>query len=275
MNPLSLVSIILCSFLSCNNSKPAPSRQNLRSHNFETDLSYDTTIKTIHIYVALCDNKYQGIVPVPASIGNGQDPNSNLYWGCDNGIRSYFKRSKEWKLVNRVKKDMIVLERLIFKHVNKNVYLVADAYDGKQIRKCTEDFLSASAGIKKDTLHTGNTIIGIGGNAILLSYIGHDGLMDFSINEEYKNTDGKKRDAIILACYSKKYFGPHLKQAHVNPLVWTTNLMCPEAYTVHDAITGYLGGETKEKIRMRAAKAYSRFQKCSEKAALNLLETGW
>jgi hypothetical protein len=275
MNPLSLVSIILCSFLSCNNSKPAPSRQILRSYHVEADLPYDTTIKTFHIYVALCDNKYQGIVPVPASIGNGQDGNSNLYWGCDNGIRSYFKRSKEWKLVNRVKKDMIVLERLIFKHVNKNVYLVADAYDGKEIRKCTEDFLSASAGIKKDTLHTGNTIIGIGGNAILLSYIGHDGLMDFSINEEYKNTDGKKRDAIILACYSKKYFGPHLKQAHVNPLVWTTNLMCPEAYTVHDAITGYLGGETKEKIRMRAAKAYSRFQKCSEKAALNLLETGW
>jgi hypothetical protein len=275
MNPLSLVSIILCSFLSCNNSKPAPSRQILRSYHVEADLSYDTTIKTIHIYVALCDNKYQGIVPVPASIGNGQDPNSNLYWGCDNGIRSYFKRSKEWKLVNRVKKDMIVLERLIFKHVNKNVYLVADAYDGKEIRKCTEDFLSASAGIKKDTLHTGNTIIGIGGNAILLSYIGHDGLMDFSINEEYKNTDGKKRDAIILACYSKKYFGPHLKQAHINPLVWTTNLMCPEAYTVHDAITGYLGGETKEKIRTRAAKAYSRFQKCSEKAALNLLGTGW
>ncbi len=38
----------------------------------------DTSFKTIYIYVALCDNKYQGIVPVPAKIGNGQDPNNKL-----------------------------------------------------------------------------------------------------------------------------------------------------------------------------------------------------
>ncbi|WP_176700834.1 hypothetical protein [Gilliamella sp. Fer4-1] len=37
--------------------------------------------KVIHVLVALCDNKYQKIVPVPKAIGNGQDPKSNLYWG--------------------------------------------------------------------------------------------------------------------------------------------------------------------------------------------------
>ncbi len=42
----------------------------------------DSSIKVIHVFVALCDNKYQGIVSVPASIGNGQDPKTNLYWGC-------------------------------------------------------------------------------------------------------------------------------------------------------------------------------------------------
>ncbi len=35
--------------------------------------------ETIHVFVALCDNQNQGIVPVPASLGNGQDPKSNLY----------------------------------------------------------------------------------------------------------------------------------------------------------------------------------------------------
>jgi hypothetical protein len=239
------------------------------------DLSFDTTIRTIHIYVALCDNKYQGIVPVPASIGNGQDPNTNLYWGCDNGIRTFFKRSKEWKLVSRTKKDKVILERLVFKHVVENAYLVADAYDGKEIRKCTEEFLAASSGGRKDSLHIGKTVIGIGGNARLMSYIGHDGLMDFDISQEYKNSDGRKRDVIILACFSKKYFAPHLKQANINPLVWTTNLMCPEAYTLHDAITGYLANEPSEKIRSRGAQAYARYQKCSEKAAKNLLVSGW
>jgi len=29
-------------------------------------------LRTIHVMVALCDNKYQGIAKVPAKIGNGQ-----------------------------------------------------------------------------------------------------------------------------------------------------------------------------------------------------------
>lgn len=236
---------------------------------------FDSTITTIHIFVALCDNKYQGIVPVPAKIGNGQDPNNNLYWGCGNGIRTYFKKSKEWKFLKTQKVDSIILERLVFKHVSKNIYLVADAYDGKEIHQCTREFLNASAGNGKDTLHVNNKIIGIAGNAKLVSYIGHDGLMDFTLNETFKNTDGKQRSVIILACYSRHFFSPHLQEANVKPLVWTTHLMCPEAYTIHDALTGFVNKETDEQIRTRAAKAYALHQKCGEKAARNLLVKGW
>lgn len=245
------------------------------SNSNKNKVPFDTTIKTIHIFVALCDNKYQGIVPVPEKIGNGQDPNSNLYWGCGFGIRTYFKNSKEWKLIKIQKLDSIRLERLIFKHLTKNYYLVADAYGGKYIKECTKEFLRSSSGQLKETIKINNTTIGIAGNSKLLAYIGHDGLMDFQLTEEYQNTDSLKRDVIILACYSKRFFSPHLKSANINPLVWTTGLMCPEAYTIYDAITGFLNNETNEKIRTRAALAYSKYQKCSIKAARNLLVTGW
>jgi hypothetical protein len=235
----------------------------------------DTLSKTIHVYVALCDNKYQGIVPVPAKIGNGQDPHNNLYWGCGFGVRSYFKNSKEWKFIRSQKLDKIKLERLLFKHVSKNYYLVADAYDGQYIEQCTKDFLSACAGQKKDTVQINKMIIGIGGNAQLLSYIGHDGLMDFQLSETFVNTDNKKRDCIILACISKNYFAPHLKTTKANPLVWSTGLMSPEAYTLHDAISGYVLNETNDAIRNRAASAYAKYQKCSLKAAKNLVVSGW
>lgn len=235
----------------------------------------DSTFKTIHIFVALCDNRYQGIVPVPPKIGNGQDPNNNLYWGCGYGIRTYFKNSKEWKLVGSRKSDSLILERVIFKHIQNKYYLIADAYDGKFIQTCTQDFLSSSCGQLKDTAMVNNTIIGTKGNASLLAYIGHDGLMDFVLNEEYINQDQRSRNVIILACYSKRYFAPHLQKAQVNPLVWTTGLMAPEAYTIHDAITGYVNGEGNDSIRTKAALAYARYQKCSEKAARNLLVTGW
>lgn len=236
---------------------------------------FDTTTQTIHVFVALCDNKYQGIVPVPSKIGNGQDPDNNLYWGCGFGIRTYFKKSSAWELIKIQKSDSIRLERLVFKHSTKNYYLVADAYDGQYIESCTKDFLYSSCGQLKDTIQINKTTIGIAGNSKLVAYIGHDGLMDFQLSEPFQNKDGKKREVIILACYSKSYFSPHLSAANINPLVWTTNLMCPEAYTLHDAITGYLNNESPELIRTRAAAAYSKYQKCSLKAAKRLLVGGW
>jgi hypothetical protein len=231
--------------------------------------------KVIHVFVALCDNKYQGIVPVPPKIGNGQDPETNLYWGCDNGVRTYFKRSKDWPLVKKQKGKKMIMERLIFKHRTQNVFLVADAWDGQAIEKTTEDFLFSCAGQLKDTIHYKKQVIGIDGNAQLLAYIGHDGLMDFGLPNKFKNADGKIRDCIILACISKKYFSGFITQAKVNPLVWTTGLMCPEAYTLHDAIAGYIKNEPREKIRTRAVSAYVKYQKCSVNAATNLLVSGW
>ena len=53
-----------------------------------------------HVIVALCDNRYQGIVPVPRRLGNGQDPRSNLYWGAAYGVRTYFPRRGGWQTVS-------------------------------------------------------------------------------------------------------------------------------------------------------------------------------
>lgn len=279
MGKYKVIAVFFCfKFLSCDsqtNKKNEPIFSVNHTEDIEHTIPFDTINKTIHIYVALCDNKYQGIVPVPEKIGNGQDPDNNLYWGCAYGIRTYFKKSKEWELLKIQKVDSIILERLVFKHVSKNYYLVADAYDGQFIKECTKNFLNSTCGQLKDTLQIDNRTIGIGGHSQLIAYIGHDGLMDFQLNETYQNIDNKKRDVIILACYSKRFFSPYLDKANVHPLVWTTGLMAPEAYTIHDAITGYVNNETNENIRSRAALVYSKYQKCSEKAARNLLVSGW
>jgi len=244
-----------------------------KPHFFGTD--FKTSTKVIHVFVALCDNKYQGIVPVPAKIGNGQDADNNLYWGCGYGIRTYFKKSAQWKFLKSEKGSGTVLERIIFKHVSKDVYLVADAYDGKKIKTCTEDFLKSNSGELKSNITINKESIGIFGNAALVAYIGHNGLMDFQLNEPFKNKDGNKRDCIILACKSKNYFSKYIKNSESNPLVWTTQFMAPEAYTLHDALNGYVANESAAQIHQRAAKAYAKYQKCSVKAASKLLATGF
>lgn len=53
--------------------------------------------RLVHVFVALADNAHQGIVPVPAALGNGGDAARNLYWGAAFGVRTFFKKSGEWK----------------------------------------------------------------------------------------------------------------------------------------------------------------------------------
>ena len=234
--------------------------------------------KTIHVFVALCDNTYQGIVPVPKKIGNGQDAANNLYWGCSYGIKSFFSNSKEWELqapsISNIENP--ILERCIFKHRFSNTWLVADAWDGQYIKPCTEAFFTACAGGSSDSviLKNGNIIVTLG-SADLLVYIGHNGLMDFKINHTFPATDTLPRAAIMLACISKSYFAPLLQHTAAQPILWSTGLMAPEAYVLHDALSAWIKKQPPETIRSQAAAAYSKYQKCSVKAATNLLVTGW
>lgn len=92
--------------------------------------------KIIHVVVALCDNEFQGIVPVPAKIGNGKDPGNNLCWGCAYGVKTSFKLDKNWKLVlEQTNPTSEILERAVFK--KGNTYLIADAYEGEKIAEAT------------------------------------------------------------------------------------------------------------------------------------------
>ena len=136
-------SLILLALSSCRYNPQKAVVETKKTHALKCISFENPAIKTIHVFVALCDNKYQGIVPVPPKIGNGQDPDNNLYWGGDFGVRTYFKKSKEWKLIKKEKVNNFILERLIFKNSFSNCYLVADAYDGKYIKQTTIDFLNS------------------------------------------------------------------------------------------------------------------------------------
>jgi len=232
--------------------------------------------KLIHILVALCDNEFQGIVPVPARIGNGDDPANNLYWGARFGVKTFFKRADDWRLVAGVRNPRAeILERLVFKHQNKNVHLVADAYRGREIKRCVTDFFEFSAGRAGETIKANSIDLYAGGGADLVAYVGHDGLMDFSLDSYPQKADDRQRDALMLACVSKRYFAEPLRKTGARPLLWTTGLMAPEAYVLKAAIDGWMLNEDGEGTRRRAATAYNQYQRCGMNAALRLFSTGW
>jgi len=236
--------------------------------------------RTVHVFVALADNKNQGIVPVPAKLGNGDDANGNLYWGAAYGVKTFFARSSDWKLLasgQHPKPE--VLERCIFKHRVQNVYLIADAYRGIQIKQAIVDFLEAAAGGNPQQISAGTgplvATVSAGGSADVVVYVGHEGLMDFQLPALPQSKNNSARKTIILACLSKSYFREALRAAGAYPLLWTTGLMAPEAYTLKSALDGWITNESNEQIRELAAAAYHRYQKCGLNAARRLLTTGW
>jgi hypothetical protein len=236
-------------------------------------------IPVAQVFVALADNQHQGIVPVPPQLGNGDAPASNLYWGAAFGVKTYFCSSKDWELVYAGSApNSAVLERCIFRYRAHPIYLVADAYRGSEIRQAVTDFLSAAAGRNSQSLpvRTSNqtVVLKIGGAADLLAYVGHDAFMDFRI-PPISGTNANGRPVIVLACESKYFFAPYLKETGATPLLWTTGLMAPEAYTLRAAIDSWIAGANPQEIREHAAAAYDKYQHCGLNAALHLFTTGW
>jgi hypothetical protein len=218
-----------------------------------------TVAAEIRVFVALADNKTQGIVPVPPKIGDGDDAQHNLYWGCDEALPVVLRGSKDWTLASRKPgAKPSVIESVTFEHQNGSWRLIADAYRGSAIRECIGDFIQTlSSERPREELP-------------LVAYIGHNGLMDFSLPDEILIREGPGRDAIVLCCMSERYFTIPLAKVRARPVLTTTQLMYPGGFLLRDALAGWTRGEAPRRMRERAAAAYSRNQGISLKAALGV-----
>lgn len=210
--------------------------------------------RRIEAFVCLCDNEHQAIAKVGKAIGDGLDPAGNLYWGCSDGLSTYFKKSKKWKLVETVKPaDSPVLVTLVFKHFSGKAALTAHAYRGDRMATCLEHFFAKAQAAGKDEL---------------IAFLGHNGLMDNRITLPKPAPEGDEpSQAIVLACLTQSYFTKPLTAMNSEPLLMTKSLMYPGSFLLHDAIEVWLRNGSKKEIREAAAKAYARNQKISVKGA--------
>ncbi|MBN1500119.1 MAG: hypothetical protein JW982_08190 [Spirochaetes bacterium] len=243
--------------------------------SIKISLIAENKVKTCHILIPLCDNLNQGIVKVNSSLGNGQNPATNLYWGAYYGFYSYIKRnSGNWKIIANIKNpEVYILNRLILKHKTKNFYICADAYDGSYINICVNDFLSYLSGKKKLEIQN-RTDLFFGKESDLIIYSGHNGLMDFTPETRFI-FDNEKRKAVILACYSKNYFMPYLKNTKIEPMVWTNGLLAPEGYLLKAVLDGWALNENAVVIWKKVSEAYSKYQNISIKSSNRIFTTGY
>lgn len=216
----------------------------------------------IHVFVALADNDHQGIAPVPAAIGNGDDAGKNLYWGCAEALPAALKSGGTWKLTATSKgSKSSILERKVFTHRDGKFEIVADAYRGQSIKECTLDFL---ASLSSETSLA---------EFPLAIYVGHNGLMDFDLPAEATAKRGPGRGAVIFCCKSRDYFSAPLTAVNAKPVLLTTQLMYPGGFLVRAVADGIVAKETPEQIRQRAAAAYAKNQSIAVKAAAGVFAT--
>ncbi len=236
----------------------------------------------VHVVVALCDNANQGIVPVPGPLGDGREPRTNLYWGALYGLKTHLTGAAGWERVGAARPgDRRILERVLLKtRIQRGersvpVYLVADAWDGACIRKAIEAFFRMAAGRSVETIEgtdgQGPAAFSAGGASHLLVYLGHNGLMEFETAKAVSpDAEFPARSAMVLACSSKRYFLDGLESAGAHPLLLTTGLMAPEAYTLDAAVRSWIGAGTTEAVVRAAARAYALYQHCGIGAAAGL-----
>jgi len=224
--------------------------------------------KVIRIFTALCDNEHQGIVKVPAKIGNGDKPQDNLYWGAMYGIKTWFSKSESWERLASYKVNDVILERLVFKRKGQKVYMVADAYRGQNMKECLSDYFQSLAGEFKEDKKLEKLRLSFKNNKLSV-FVGHNGLMDFKLPEfKGKGNIG----AMSFCCKSRPFFRDRIKTSGSTAYLLTNGFMAPEAYSVSAAIDGWLLGNTPEAVARRAAAAYHKYQKCGHKGAYNLFK---
>lgn len=232
----------------------------------------------VHIFVPLCDNKNQGIVPVGKSLGDGLNLKTNLYWGAGYGIKTHFKRDNNWKFVFAEKNiDTNILERIIFTrqyNPKTKVLLIADAYRGDKMENCLIDYFNSLAGYRNDTIYTKNNFLILSKHRDLLIFNGHNGLMDMEI-EWIENKDGIFKDAAVISCLSANWFTDRLKSLKAYPLIVTEDYLPPEAYIVEGIIDAWALDKSEEEIRLNAGNAMFRVFKRNQKAMQNIFKTGW
>ena len=221
--------------------------------------SYAAATPNTHIYVivSLVDNVSQGIVPVPAKIGNGDDPHNNLYWGALYGVKTFLSKADGWRKLGCEKEiNDTILERCQFAWKDK-LTVTADAYRGSRIDQAMLDFMQQAATPPQSV------------NREMVVYIGHDGLMDaqnLPIVERFPKHAGHDKQAVVLACMSEEFFTGHLLAAGAKPVVTTFSFMAPEAYVLEAVARGFANQASEAELRSFAGAAYAKYQRISAKA---------
>jgi hypothetical protein len=234
----------------------------------------------VHAHVPLCSNDI--IRCGGHGLGDGDNPDTNLYWSTSGGFRGWFRRKGSgWTLVKRHRPDEgAVLEEMVWRRrvtpsaawrrrgVDRpfDVYVVAWAWRGSAIDDALEAYVADLYGSKPRPVGLPDGVeLAAGGAAQVVAFVGHNRWMDrppydWKKAEKRGGQPAAVKGTIAVACKTADYLAGDVPAASRVPLLMTTDFLFAGAHSFEGAVRALSGGEGLKAIRSAAARAYAEGQ---------------
>jgi hypothetical protein len=242
-----------------------------------TDVAADRPL-VVEVHAPLCDTS---IIPCGnARLGDGDNPETNLYWSTTPGFGRWFaRRGGGWKRVAARTGDTTGDRDVLAVHVYRrtvaapaawrkrgaparfDVVVVVRGWRGTAIDRALAAYAADLSGTATRTIELDDgTELAAGGAAQIVAYSGHNRLMDV---EAYAWPAPPKaaKGTIAVACKTAQYMADRVPGATRVPLLFTRDFLFANAAPVEAAILAFVGGGDYAAIRERAAGAYATVQK--------------
>ena len=235
----------------------------------------------VTVHVALCDNSV--IHCGTRTMGNGDAPARNLYWGGAAGLKAYFDHARPWRRVLLDGGDgKVIIQRAVYRMRIKrpssrwrklgvtqgfDIYLVGLGYRGKLIAQANDAFIAQVMGEGGQKIRLPSGVeFRAGGGGHIVGYAGHNHLMD---RRDYRFPTPTRTSPVgffALACMTGQYMAKQLPGHERRALLLTRTLMYPGAFTIDGLIRQISLAAGQQQVFMGGVRYYARYQKRPVKA---------
>jgi hypothetical protein len=228
----------------------------------------------VEVHVPLCDNTI--IACGNAKLGDGDNPETNLYWSTTPGFGSWFNRKNSgWKRVQKLREGETGDKDVLALHVYRRnvtapatwkkrgapakieIDIVVHGWRGSAIDRALAAYAEdiSGQGTRTITLADGSTLEA-GGAAQIVAWVGHNRLMD--IDAYTWPAPGKAtKGTIAIACHTAAYMENNVPSETRVPLLMTRDFLFANAAPLEATVLAFAAGGSYAKIRLDAATAYA------------------
>ena len=231
----------------------------------------------VEVHVPLCDNTI--IACGNKKLGDGDNPDTNLYWSTTPGFGAWFaRRGGGWtRVVARAAgdtgdRDVLALhvyrrelatpaswrKRGAPKRVELDI--VVHGWRGSAIDRALAAFaVDVSQRGTRDIALPDGTTLAAGGAAQIVAWVGHNRLMDLE-RFEWPAAGDDAQGTIAIACDTAPYLKRELSGPKRVPLLMTSDLLFANAAPLEAAVLAFVAGGGYAQIRSAATEAYAKIQ---------------